>query len=327
MKLCHRLCLVLTLCSMGSYLWAADGNPAYTSAEEGGRDFEIQGEYAGLIAANGERYGVQVIAHGDGKFHAHGYKGGLPGAGAVEDEQSRVDGQLEGDDAVFVTPMARLTATGKTMIVESPDGSERYGELKKVVRKSPTLGAEPPADAIVLFDGSDVDQWNNGKLTEDKLLAATGLDTKEKFGDHILHLEFRTPFMPKSRGQARGNSGVYVQSRYELQVLDSFGLDGKDNECGGIYSVSEPDVNMCLPPLSWQTYDIEFTAARFDEEGNKTANARITVKHNGVAIHDNRELPHSTPGRINSEDASPLPLFLQDHGNPVVFRNIWAVKK
>ena len=117
-----------------------------------------------------------------------------------------------------------------------------------------------------------------------------------------------------------------MQSRYELQVLDSFGLSGEDNECGGIYQIAKPKVNMCYPPLAWQTYDIEFTAAKYDASGEKTANARATIKHNGVVIHDDLELEHGTPGRFR-EGPQPMPLFLQDHGNPVVFRNIWVVKK
>jgi hypothetical protein len=158
------------------------------------------------------------------------------------------------------------------------------------------------------------------------LLAASGAQSKATFGDHSLHLEFRTPFMPKSRGQARGNSGMYVQSRYEVQVLDSFGLEGKDNECGGIYSISEPKVNMCFPPLSWQTYDYDFAAARYDADGKKVENARITLKHNGVVIFDDLELEHGTPGRYE-EGPEKQGLFLQDHGNPVAFRNIWVVEK
>ena len=184
----------------------------------------------------------------------------------------------------------------------------------------------PPAGAKVLFDGSSVAKFNNGKLTEGKLLAATNVESKAKFKDHSFHIEFRTPFMPKARGQGRGNSGVYVQSRYEVQVLDSFGLDGKDNECGGIYQVSKPIVNMCLPPLAWQTYDIDFTAAKYDKDGKKTANARVTVKHNGVTIHDDLELPKQTPGR-HAEGPTADSLFMQDHSNPVAFRNIWVVEK
>ena len=204
--------------------------------------------------------------------------------------------------------------------------SKQVGELKKVERQSPTLGAQPPPSAIVLFDGSTPDHFENGKLIEGNLLGATGCVSKQQFGDHSLHIEFRTPFMPLSRGQARGNSGVYVQGRYEVQVLDSFGLDGKDNECGGIYKASEPAVNMCYPPLAWQTYDIDFTAARFNDAGKKTENARISIKHNGVVIHDKLELKSGTPG-YKPEGPGKLGLFLQNHGNPVAFRNIWVVER
>jgi hypothetical protein len=120
---------------------------------------------------------------------------------------------------------------------------------------------------------------------------------------------------------AHGVAGANVE-----QVLDSFGLDGKDNECGGIYKASEPAVNMCLPPLDWQTYDIDFTAAKYDDAGKKTQNALITVKHNGVTIHDKLELKSGTPGH-KPEGPGKLGLFLQNHGNPVAFRNIWAVDR
>src|SRR5204863_657852 len=153
--------------------------------------------------------------------------------------------------------------------------------LDKLERQSPTMGAKAPSGAIVLFDGSSADAWVRGKIVMDKLLAAD-CETKQKFGDHTLHVEFRTPFKPYAREQARGNSGVYIQGRYELQVLDSFGLEGENNECGGIYTVAKPIVNMCFPPLSWQTYDIEFKAAKYNDKGEKTENARTTIKHNGV---------------------------------------------
>jgi hypothetical protein len=205
-------------------------------------------------------------------------------------------------------------------------GGQKVAELKKVERKSPTLGAKPPAGATVLFDGTTAENFDNGKLIEGNLLAASNPESKLKLGDHSLHIEFRTPFMPKSRGQQRGNSGVYIQGRYECQVLDSFGLEGENNECGGIYSQTKPAVNMCYPPLAWQTYDIDFTAAKYDAAGKKTANARVTVKHNGVAIYENLELPKDTPGH-KAEGPGPEHLYLQNHGDPVAFRNIWVVEK
>ncbi|HID22602.1 MAG TPA: DUF1080 domain-containing protein, partial [Planctomycetaceae bacterium] len=192
--------------------------------------------------------------------------------------------------------------------------------------KSPTLGKKPPAGAVVLFDGTATDKFVKARMTEDGLLMQ-GAVSKVRFGSCTIHLEFRTPFMPYARGQGRGNSGCYVQGRYEIQILDSFGLEGRDNECGGIYRVRAPSVNMCLPPLSWQTYDIELTAAEYDKDGKKIKPARITVYHNGVLIHKDVELPGPTPGNIVPEGPEPGPLFLQDHGNPVRFRNIWILEK
>jgi hypothetical protein len=139
-----------------------------------------------------------------------------------------------------------------------------------------------------------------------------------------LHLEFRIPFQPTARGQSRGNSGVYLQRRYEIQILDSFGLEPKNNDCAAVYEATPPDVNMSYPPLSWQTYDIEFTAARYDSTGKKTANAVVTVYHNGVKVHDRREIKGPTGHGIKEED-NPKQLNLQNHGNPVHFRNVWVV--
>jgi hypothetical protein len=151
--------------------------------------------------------------------------------------------------------------------------------------------------------------------------------SKQKFGNCQVHLEFRTPFQLTASGQGRGNSGCYLQGRYEVQVLDSFGLEGLDNECGGIYSIARPSVNMCYPPLSWQTYDIDFTAATYDDAGAKLKNARMTVRHNGVVIHNDVECDHATTAAPVAEGAEPGPLYLQDHGNPVRYRNIWIVEK
>lgn len=322
----HWLALAALYSLLCGLLVAADQNPAYTNAKEAGPDFAVQGEYLGAeLDGSKAMWGAQVIALGDGKFDVVGYKGGLPGAGwSRGGETKRGTGELK--DGVAVLKGDDWQGTIKDGVFVVTDEGQAIVELKKVERKSPTLGAKPPEGATVLFDGTTADNFENGKIIEENLLAASNPESKLKLGDHSLHLEFRTPFMPKSRGQARGNSGVYPQGRYEVQVLDSFGLEGKDNECGGIYSISEPAVNMCLPPLSWQTYDIDFKAAKYDDDGKKVENARITVKHNGVVIHDDIELKQGTPGH-DPEGPEKNGLYLQDHGNPVAFRNIWVVEK
>ncbi|HUG94121.1 MAG TPA: DUF1080 domain-containing protein [Planctomycetaceae bacterium] len=193
-------------------------------------------------------------------------------------------------------------------------------------RKSPTLGKKPPQGAVVLFDGTSADQFEGGRLTDDGLLMQ-GVTSRRTFQDGTLHLEFLLSFMPHARGQARSNSGVYLQGRYEVQILDSFGLEGKHNECGGIYEIADPAVNMCYPPLAWQTYDIDFTAARYDADGKKLKPARMTVRHNGVVIHDDVEVPRATRAAPTAEGPEPGPVYIQDHGNPLRFRNVWVVER
>ena len=141
-----------------------------------------------------------------------------------------------------------------------------------------------------------------------------------------MHAEFRLPYKPQGRGQDRGNSGFYLQSRYEVQVLDTFGLEGVENHCGALYKTRRPDINMCYPPLSWQTYDIDFTPARFDAQGNKVSDMRISVWHNGVPIHADAVIPNKT-GAGRPEGPDPLPTKLQDHSNPVMYRNIWLIDR
>jgi hypothetical protein len=320
--------LVAALLALPCFALAAEKSDTYTDPKEAGIDFKIQGEYAGKDA-NGDAWGAQVIALGDGKFDIVGYRGGLPGDGWKRgDETKPGSGKLEGEKAKFEGKGENWTAEANGEVLTVAHDGKQIAELKKVNRKSSTLGAQAPQGALVLFDGSSADKFENGKIAEadgEKVLAASNPASKQKLGDHSMHIEFRTPFMPKARGQGRGNSGVYLQGRYECQVLDSFGLSGENNECGGIYTVAKPIVNMCLPPLSWQTYDIDFTAAKYNDKGEKTAPARATIKHNGVVIHDNLELK-PTPG-FHAEGPGPDSLYLQDHGNPVVFRNIWVVEK
>jgi hypothetical protein len=282
-------------------------------------DFAFQGEYVGQPG------GAQVIALGKGQFTIVGYRGGLPGAGWNRgDKQVQAEGKREGDKVVIGGEQLSggeivngvLTATGKN--------GETF-ELKRTERKSPTLGATPPPGAVVLFDGTSAEKFDNPEhLTKEKTLES-GVTTKDKFTDYTLHLEFRLSWMPDARGQARSNSGVYIHDCYEIQVLDSFGLSGADNECGGFYKCREPNVNMCLPPMTWQTYDVDFTAPKYEGD-KKVANARITVRHNGVVIHPDFELPHSTPGR-QPEGPAPRSFHLQGHGNHVQYRNVWLVEK
>jgi hypothetical protein len=260
-------------------------------------------------------------------FDAYLLEGGLPSLGWTPSKARTVfKGERKEDKIIFESSDKSITATiqdGKWILTDK-DGKK--SELPRIERKSATLGASAPKDAVVLFDGSSAEQWEKGKV-EYGLLAA-GCTSKQLFGSYRLHLEFRTPYKPTARGQGRGNSGIYHSGRWETQVLDSFGLDGKDNECGGIYSVSKPILNMCLPPLAWQTYDVDFTAAKFDTEGKRTAWPRITVRLNGELVHEDLELnkdfttaaPMSTP-LVNTEG----PVHIQDHGNPVFFRNIWIV--
>jgi len=281
-------------------------------------DFAVQGEY------QGEGVGAQVIALGGGNFRVVFYEGGLPGAGWKRgDPRSFLEGKREGDvTKLSGDELAGRIAEGK-MVIES-DSGKRWA-LERIERKSPTLGAKPPAGAVVLFDGTSGENFDPpDHLTNMKTLLS-GVTTRQKFQDYTLHLEFRLSWIPEARGQARSNSGVYLHDCYEIQVLDSFGLEGQDNECGGFYKLRRPDVNMCLPPLVWQTYDIEFTAPRY-ENGKKVANARVMVRHNGVVIHPEMELEHATPGR-QAEGPGPRPIHLQGHGNKVQYRNVWLVPK
>ncbi len=190
------------------------------------------------------------------------------------------------------------------------------------------------SDAIMLFGGTDFAHWTTGtdKQIGWRLIAGTtesvpesgSIMTKRDFRDFKLHVEFKIPQMPPNvKGQGRGNSGIYLQRRYEVQILDSYGLEPKNNECGSIYTFKAPDKNVCRMPGRWQSYDIIFHAARFDGD-RKTQNARITVWHNGVLIHNDVELENKT-GAGRPEGPEPGPILLQEHGNEVSFRNIWIV--
>ena len=188
----------------------------------------------------------------------------------------------------------------------------------------------PPSDAIVLFDGTDLSALEGAERWKIADGAATvqgsGARTKQAFGDCQLHLEFATPAEVKGAGQGRGNSGVYMMGKYEIQILDSYeNTTYFDGQCGAVYKQQPPTVNVSRPPGEWQTYDILFTAPRF-ADGKLKSPAYVTVLHNGVMIHNHFELQGGTSYVAPPKYAphpEKLPISLQFHGNPVRFRNIW----
>lgn len=224
-------------------------------------------------------------------------------------------------------------------------------ELKKATRLSPRLGATPPPGAVVLFDGSSLDRWEmvaadgsthavawtieNGELVvvpefgDHKIGKSMG--TRDAFRDFHLHLEFNLPLYPERTGQERANSGVIIEefAFYEVQVLDTYGLPGYYDECGAIYNIAAPMVNMCAPPLQWQSYDIVYRGPRFDAAGALAEPARITVEHNGRPVHRDQDLPFNERAMVLRQEkpGSRVPgrIKLQDHGYPIRYRNIWLV--
>lgn len=196
--------------------------------------------------------------------------------------------------------------------------------------------ASPPKGALVLFNGRDLSAWvsRDGRtparweITPDgamQVKSGTGdIMTREEFGSFQIHIEFNIPSMPQASGQGRGNSGVYLHGLYEIQVLDSYQNETySKGGCGAIYSIKDPDKNVARPPGQWQSYDITFIAPKLDASGNVVANPRVTVRWNGVLVHDNVEIPHITAGGIGNRMRATGPILLQDHGNPVKYRNIW----
>lgn len=329
---------------------AAEQHVAYTDPAQAGPDFRVQGEYEGSLS-NGAVIAAQVIAVGNAKFEGVLYSGGLPGSGWDEKTRFHFRGETRGDAThcigihgerlMFENPNFHGTIRndvfrGQAEMLRNVADNTTF-EMKKVQRRSPTLGAKPPSGAIVLFDGTNVAEWASGKLVYGDLLDV-GAESKRMFQSLQFHLEFRTPFMPTAQGMARGNSGVYVKKVWEVQIVDSFGWNTENRKferlsdfarCGGIHEMVKPRLNMSYPPLSWQTYDVEFTAAKFDDAGNRASPSMMTVRLNGVLIHDRFVLPPVPPGNAvkAAKDSQPGPLFLQNHGNPVRFRNIWVVEK
>ena len=320
--------LVLAFACTSAVVTADNGKgPAFTEPPQGDRDFALMGEFLGEITpveGQKEQLGLQLRALGDGSFDAQSFLGGLPGQDKHKPEPFRMIGQRS-DDFVVLSggPWVMIVEKDHCLLVDRK--GNKIGKLDRLHRTSPSMGGLPPKGAIVLFDGKNVDQFTNAQMTKDGLLMQ-GADLKPMFQDFNLHVEFQIPYMPKADGQSRGNSGLYLQSRYECQVLDSFGLDRLHDGLGSLYRFKKPDVNMALPPLNWQTYDVQFTAPRWAADGSKVRNARITAWINGVKVQDDVELPNKT-GAGEQEEPILLPIRLQDHGDPVRFRNIWLVDR
>ncbi len=346
-RVLRRIVPIVVTCALvvgnGTGAWFAGATakePAlklYTDPEHVDADFQFQGEYSGeVVGPNGvkTRLGAQVRALGDGVFRTMFYAGGLPGEGwdgktiiqkaPSTDDSTPEDAKREGNK-VLIDQVYKAVCDGRTLAGQTDAGVKFT--LNRIDRRSPTLGAKPPAGAIVLFDGSGTDEWQSGaKVTSQKWLIG-GATTRRKFQDFTLHVEFMISYVPQTRTVwQRPNSGVYLQQRYEIQILDSFGIMMRQHDCGVLYAQVTPKVNMCYPPLTWQTYDIDFTAARYDATGKKTKLGRCTVKLNGVVILDDVEIKHSTPGGI-PESPQPAGIYLQEHGFPAFFQNVWIAEK
>jgi hypothetical protein len=243
------------------------------------------------------------------------------------------DTSFEGDKVTKAGGMLAPELSGSAKIQNGKltgsfkgDMGEGTFEAAIVHPQSKTLGARARKRAKVLFDGKPAPgAWTDfhWKVTPEGTMVVQNGDihAKDKYDNYMLHVEFRTPFMPEAQGQARGNSGVYLQSKYEVQVLDSFGLFPlQNNDCSAIYSLKASALNECLPPGEWQTYDITYI-------GNtaKKASPTITVVFNGVKVIDKFEVPTSVLEKgTTAADAEGGFLKLQDHGNPVEYRNIWV---
>ena len=224
---------------------------------------------------------------------------------------------------------------GKTLVCQGSTPPGTF-ELAYTVRTSPTLGQLPPAGAVVLLGRQTaqhdlVEHWTNQSwkiLPDGSMQIAKGANyTRQPIGDMQMHVEFMIPYDPAKNSQGRGNSGLYIQDRYELQILDTFGLLPEFNHCASIYRTKPPDVNVSTPPMTWQTYDITFRAATFGADATLASLPEITVVHNGVKVQDRVKLDSPTGAGRTRHKAQPhvsaFKLQLQDHAHPVRFRNIW----
>lgn len=297
----------------------------------------IQGEYLGRYgdAPGGKPIlAAQVVAlDSAGRYRLTFAQGGLPGEGWDKSTQKDMVATASGDKLVFSSGSLSLTmGGGDSMVVKNAQAAT--GLLRKVHRASPTYARKAPDRALILFDGSGTSAWRNARMSGGHLVA--GPTTVRSFRSFNLHIEFLIPFAPAALYPSRGNSGVYLQGRFEAQIYDTFGWQPPydptwyrtqsiepEGACGSVYAVSAPKVNAAYPPGSWQTFDIAFQAAQFDAAGKLAAPALLTLYQNGVLVQDQLALTAVTGGASLPMNDSPGPLSLQFHESDVLFRNIW----
>ncbi len=322
---------VVGVCALGAgRATAADKSlPTFTDAAQAGPDATVQGEYVGEVMIGGKKFkcGLQVIALGEGKFHVVAYQGGLPGDGWEPGQVDRDEADGEMKDGTFAFHGNDVEGKLKDgMITVSSKDGQTHGELKRVERKSPTLGAKPPEGAKVLFDGTTPAHFAGGKMTEDKLLLA-GPTTKQGFNDFTLHLEFRTPFMPTAR-----RTGPRQQRRLLAGSLRAAGArflrpGGKGQRVRRLLFRQGAEAEHV--PAAAFVADLRrgLHGGPLRRAARRSRTRVVTIRHNGVPIFENFEMPDVTPGGEGKETPAPGPLALQFHGNPVHYRNIWIVEK
>lgn len=304
-----------------------------------------QGQWAKEIEGRPRAVVAQVIPRGGGSYQINI----LPAFDGRGKALAVVQAQAAGERLRFDDQGWSGEVHGDRFTGEGGEGQVAF-EMKKVVRLSPRLGAKPPEGAVVLFDGTSFDPWEPARgdpkakirwQLEDGVMRAWPTVEKHTFGTSIrarrafasfqLHVEFRLPLLADVRGQNRANSGIIIEDYafQEVQILDSYGLEGRKDECGALYNLAAPDVHMCAPPLQWQSYDITFRGPRYDAEGKLVRPGRITVNHNGRVVHKDRELRRPRGDRIPDRLRGKRTvgrITLQHHGDPVEFRNIWLVE-
>ena len=292
---------------------------------------DVQGLYEGTRtdSSGSHKFEARVVALGKGA-----YKALIREAGAAV-KKVELAGMTEGEAVTFTgkSDAGDWSASYANGGIAGTCGKDGKIKMKRVVRVSATMGAKPPAGAVVLIDGKNFNEVvakpdKDGKPQEWKvaddggvMVAKGGINSKRSFdGSFKMHVEFKNPLMPEAQGQGRGNSGCFMPNGDEVQVLDSFGMDTyKGGGCGGIYKYKDPDAfdEFSLasnPPGQWQTYDIEYTVEAKD--GQPTGKPVITVLHNGIKIHDKFQLEKNAKGGT---------FQFQDHGNPVQYRNMWVL--